>query len=388
MVLSAMGQGSRGDFGVYIHYPWCRRRCDYCDFAIAVAPLGSIPHRAYLDAVLAELERRAPELAGRRLVSIYLGGGTPSLWPPALAGEAIAAVAARFDVAVADLAEVTLEANPIDCTAESLAGWRAAGVSRLSIGVQSVSAGELAVLGRDHRMGDGLAALERSRGAGFALSADVILGTPAASGGAGQAAHRALDSLRRIADLEPAHLSVYELTIEERAPLGAAIRRGDIEPLDGDRLAELYLAAAAELESRGYEHYEISSYARPGSRAVHNSLYWRGAEYLGLGASAASFRLDGGGAERWENVRSVGRYLAAADPIESRRRQDADAVARDRIWLGLRTSDGVARDLLEARPGLLGWLLEAGLAEVAGDAVRPTQKGFLFADRVADRVLS
>jgi oxygen-independent coproporphyrinogen-3 oxidase len=383
MILSAMGQGSRGDFGVYIHYPWCRRRCDYCDFAIAVAPIGAIPHRAYLDAVLAELERRAPEFAGRRLVSIYLGGGTPSLWPPALVGEAIATVAARFEIAARDLAEVTLEANPIDCTAASLAGWRAAGVTRLSIGVQSLVAGELAVLGRDHRMGDGLAALERSRGAGFALSADIILGTPA-PGGAGPS-H--LESLRRIADLEPPHLSVYELTIEERSPLAAAIRRGEVSTLDGDCLAELYLAAAAELEARGYEHYEISSHARPGARAVHNSLYWRGAEYLGLGASAASFRLDAGGAERWENVRSVARYLAAADPIESRRRQDADAVNRDRIWLGLRTSDGVPRDLLEACAGLLGWLLEGGLAEVAIDAVRPTLKGFLFADRVADRVL-
>jgi oxygen-independent coproporphyrinogen III oxidase len=370
--------------GVYIHYPYCRSRCSYCDFAIAIAP--EPPHQAYLRAVVRELEEGASQVAGHELVSIYFGGGTPSLWPAACIDEAIAAVRGAFPHRREPL-EVTLEANPTDCVEPSLATWRAAGVTRLSIGVQSTDATELHTLGRDHRMGDGAAALERAVCAGFAsVSADLILGVP----GPGDPGERARRSVDQMTAFGPEHLSVYELTFEPATPLDARRRRGEVEPVDEDALAELYATTSRELEDRGYEHYEISSYARPGYRAVHNSLYWRGASYLGLGSGACSFLLagDGGGA-RWRNHRSVGRYLASSGEarVAEREVQNAAEVAADRLWLGLRTSEGVGRDAFIERPRLLRWLLDTGLARPHGDSIRPTLRGFLYADQVAQRAI-
>ena len=348
--------------------------------------MGEAPEAGYRDAICEELELRAEGLENRELVSIYFGGGTPSMWAPEHLAKVIAVVAGRFGAVTADL-EITLEANPIDCRRDRLAAWREAGINRLSIGVQSTSAAELAVLGRDHSMGDGVAAVEAVAAAFPTLSADVILGTPAG-------ARPGLAAVEALADRAVPHLSVYELTIEERAPLGRAVARGDVTPLDGDALAELYLAARERLVERGYEHYEISSYARPGHRARHNSLYWTGGEYLGLGSSAASYLIGAGGeALRWSNHRSVGRYLAApaGERIAERRRLDPAEAARDRVWLGMRTVDGFEAEHLDRFAGgreIERWLVEGGLAERLGERIRPTLRGFLLADRVAERVLS
>lgn len=367
------------DLGVYIHYPWCRSRCPYCDFPIAVAPLDEIPHRVYLEAVLAELEAHRAAFAGRELVSIYLGGGTPSLWPADCLAEVRARVSAAF---AARPREVTIEANPVDCSPGNLAGWRQAGIDRVSIGVQSLEARDLVSLGRDHRMGDGLAAVESARAAGFArMSADIILGAPGS--------RQPLASVAAMAARAVPHLSVYELSVEEGTPLAQRVARGEVTPESEDRLAELYLQSHELLEGSGYEHYEVSSYARPGARAVHNSLYWRGAEFLGLGAGAASFqRREGGGGVRWSNHRSVGRYLASAPGARRAEIDELDAadLAGDRIWLGLRTSDGVP--LVDVPDELLEWLCgPADLAAVDGDHVRPTVRGFLYSNRVLARVL-
>ncbi len=370
-------------FGVYIHFPWCRKRCPYCDFAIAIAPLDEIPHRPYADAVLEELDMRADDYAGRDLVSIYFGGGTPGLWEPACLDDMIQAVRSRFDAGPGAALEITLEVNPTDCAPPRLEAWMAAGVNRLSIGVQSFDADELKLLGRDHRFGDGARAVRDARAAGFQrLSVDVILGTPASGAGYG------MDAVRRVADLAPEHLSVYELTIEERTPFGAAHRRGDLQPLDNDALADLYLAAHRELVGRGYEHYEISSYARPGCRAIHNSLYWHGGEYLGLGNGAASFRRVGAGGERATNLRSVVAYLRAApgDRVHELDRSDATERATEALWLAMRTADGADERELAARPGLIDGLLADGLAERRDGRIRPTIRGFLQADAIAQRI--
>ncbi len=254
-------------------------------------PGSRIDHQAYLDAIRKELALRGPAFMGPRLVSIYFGGGTPSLWPAEYLGQAVALVRSFFGAKQTGRGElsleITIEANPTDCTPRNLDAWAACGINRLSIGVQSTNDGELVTLGRDHRMGDGLAALEAAINDGrFRISADVIVGTPnSASGG--------MDTLAAVTRRttinggdghRPEHLSVYELTFEKSAPLGRAAQRGDISPRDDDELAELYERTDAELAARGYEHYEISSYAQPGGRAVHNSLYWQGAPYLGLGA--------------------------------------------------------------------------------------------------------
>lgn len=344
--------------------------------------VGTPEHERYLAAILAELDARADGYRGD-LVSIYLGGGTPSLWEPACVGEAIAAIERRF---AGRAQEITLEANPIDCDPDRLAAWRWAGVNRLSIGVQSTVAKELVVLGRDHRFGDGRAAVERALAAGFTVSADFILGTPT-------------DEAARIPDVfdDVDHLSVYELTIEERTAFGQRARDGRLVPRNEDELEALYVATHEALARKGFEHYEISSYAKPGKRAVHNSLYWRGAPFLGLGVGAASLAVhaDGSG-ERRTNPRKVADYLGgvagevtAIAPAE---------MAADRAWLGMRTADGVAEAELPA--SVVAWALAEGLAERrdgprwsgAGSArpagrICPTLRGFLMADRIAARIV-
>lgn len=366
------------DVGVYLHFPWCRKLCPYCDFAVEVVGPGKAPpHAAYADAILAELARRADEVPGE-LVSIYLGGGTPSLWEPAEVARVLAGIRARYGAA--DLREVTLEANPTDVTDANLRAWRDAGIDRLSIGVQSHDADELVVLGRDHRFGDGPAAVARARAfGGFAISADFILGTPTPA-----RAHR-VPTVEDACD----HLSIYELTIEERTVFGKRARRGELVPLDEDALAELYVATDAALAARGFEHYEISSYARPGRRAVHNGLYWRGAAFLGLGVGAASLvhTPDGGGI-RATNPRRARAYLAGEAPTAVT--STPAELAVERAWLGMRTVDGVAEAALP--PAVARRLVDAGLATRRatpnGPRVAPTLRGFLLNDRIAQLVVT
>jgi oxygen-independent coproporphyrinogen-3 oxidase len=378
------------DLGVYIHFPWCRARCPYCDFAIAVPrghDLARIPHGRYAGAVLAELAARAPLFDGRRLRSIYFGGGTPSLWDPAEIARVIAAVRARFP-GVPE--EITVEANPLDCAPPALDALRAAGATRLSIGSQSFDDRELSFLGRDHDGAAAAGAVGAARAAGFgSVSLDLIYGLP------GRAAGDFARTLERAIVLGPEHMSVYQLTIEPRTPFGAAARAGRRVAAADEIAADLFELAHARLTAAGYEHYEVSSYARPGHRARHNALYWTGADYLGLGNGAHSLlRLPDGGGLRWAAHRSVVRYLAgapAADPracglVAETTAQDARALRADRLWLGLRTSDGIPRDLVgDAAP--LAALAGAGLVTIDGDRIRPTARGLLFADDLGARLL-
>ncbi len=317
-----------------------------------------------------ELDSRAASFSGR-LVSIYLGGGTPSLWRPDCIAGAIDAIAGRF-AAEKPALEITIEANPTDCTDENLAAWRAAGINRISIGVQSLAASELVVLGRDHRFGDGSAAVERvQRAGGFTISCDFILGVPP----------RAEPAFITNVD----HLSVYELTIEDRTAFGQRVKAGRFTPLDEDALTELYVSTHDRLTAAGFEHYEISSYARPGKRAVHNSLYWRGAPFLGLGVGAASLAIahDGSG-ERATNPRRWADYVnAPGQPAEKLSIAPAE-MATDRAWLGMRTSDGVEEVILPTQT--VAWLVGEGLAERRAGRICPTLRGFLMADRIAARI--
>jgi oxygen-independent coproporphyrinogen-3 oxidase len=290
----------------------------------------------------------------------------------------VAAVRARFG---GTPKEITLEANPTDCNDANLAAWRAAGIDRISIGVQSLAADELVVLGRDHRFGDGPAALARVLATGMAASCDFILGTPTG---------RAYDTswIDAMAATTIGHLSIYELTIEDRTAFGQRVKTGRLVPRDEDTLAELYIATHDALTARGFEHYEISSYARPGKRAVHNSLYWRGAPFLGLGVGAASLAIatDGGG-ERATNPRRAADYLAAPGTPAEVMVATPDEMRADRAWLGMRTRDGIVEDELPS--SLVTWLVSEGLVErVPGSHVRisPTLRGFLMADTIAARI--
>lgn len=377
---------SSSALGVYVHFPWCRRRCPYCDFAVEVA--REPPHRAYLDAVLAELAEQAPAFVGRTLVSIYLGGGTPSLWEPDCVAELIARIRPHWRCQ--DGLEITMEANPTDCQPARLAAWRAAGITRISVGVQSTQASELRLLGRDHRVGDGMAAIHRIAALDqLAISADFIVGVPRSlrvveepmQAGIGA---QDLSWIAAIAESTAGHVSVYELTIEEGAAFAKRVRDGRLLPREADSLADLYLSIHDQLAAHGYEHYEISSYARSGQRAVHNCLYWNGGEYLGLGVGAASYRRTATGATRWTNRRRFAWYCA--DRVADMRVLTTQQDLTDQLWLGMRTSDGVAADRLAQRPGVVEWLQECGLATVSDGQVRPTVRGFLFADSVADRI--
>lgn len=392
---SAASDGRR-ELGVYVHFPWCRRRCPYCDFAIAVAPLARIPHERYADAVLEELDARAPRFRpGRALRSIYFGGGTPALWRADCIARVVVAVRRAFDAERAPL-EVTVEANPNDCTAEALRALRAAGANRLSIGAQAFDDRALVQLGRDHGAAESRAAVARARAAGFEnVSLDLIYALPG----------RTLDDWRRTLDdavaAAPDHLSVYQLTIEDRTTFGEAARRGRLRPVPDAEAARQFEEADRRLGEAGYEHYEVSSYARPGRRAVHNSLYWSGAEYLGLGNAAHSFWRPGPGrGVRWWAPRSVVAYLAARpagpdtpladDPlVAGLEEQEAAALAEDEVWLGVRTADGVATfaDGLRGREAEIARLVAAGFLEVRDGRVRPTPRGFLYADEIGVRLL-
>lgn len=370
--------------GVYIHFPWCRTLCPYCDFPRQRVPKGGQVPAQYTEAVLGELAERAGEVQGRRLVSIYFGGGTPSLWPADGLGRVIDAVAGRFAVA-ADRLEVTLEANPRDCAPAALAGWRAAGVNRLSIGVQALQPAALVTLGRDHDVAAARAALAAATAAGFdRLSADLILGVP----GPGDP----LADFRELAGLaELGHLSIYELTIKPGTPFAAAVAGGRLVPLDDDLLADRYREVDALLTGSGFVHYEVSNYARPGQRAVHNSLYWSGAEFLGLGAGAASFvRRPEGGGVRLRNLAEPERYLGARGAARHTEVEElgSEELERDLLWLGMRTADGVEEARFAGFEPLVAGLVRDHLAVREDGRIRPTMRGFLFADHVAAAIVA
>ena len=376
-------------FGVYIHFPYCRKRCPYCDFAVHAR--ARIPHEQYAAAVRRELDERAPLFAGRRLTSVYFGGGTPGLWRADCIGEVLAAVRATFaraEGATGEL-EVTVEANPDDLPREQLEGLRAAGVNRLSLGVQSLEPKHLATLGRTHAAGTAGRALGDARRVGFAnISVDLMFGIPS------QTLTELESDLAGILALAPEHVSVYNLTVEERTAFGGLQRAGLLAVPDSGVCAEMYERIDARLAAAGLGHYEISSWARPGRRAVHNTLYWTGGEYLGLGCSAHSFRrLPDGGGERFSVARSVDEWLRAPS-VATRETLDAAALEREAVWLGLRFLDGIDRarhaalhgvDPVAAHADEVRRLQDEGLVTVTTERLALTPRGILFADEVGAR---
>jgi oxygen-independent coproporphyrinogen-3 oxidase len=379
-------------FGVYIHFPYCLSKCPYCDFASRAEKV--IPHERYADAVVKELRARAPAFRQdgieRRAVSIYFGGGTPSLWDPACVARVIDEVRALFPVERD--AEVTLEANPGTTDEARFSAFRAGGVNRLSIGVQSFASQQLVALGRQHSGGDARRAYQVARAAGFDnLSLDLIHGaekqTPA---GAAQ------DAAAAVA-LGPEHISCYALTLvglAEEVPMAKAVRRGELTLPDDEAQGEMGDAVRKELTSGGYARYEISNYARAGREAVHNSLYWRGLEYVAAGTGACGFWRDrraegaGGVGRRWMNDRSPERWIAK---VEATGLGDASSEVvsledhlRERIFTGLRLTAGLDLNQLEddLRVGVrerfggeIDKLVREGLAQRDGAMLRLTERG-------------
>jgi oxygen-independent coproporphyrinogen-3 oxidase len=357
---------------VYFHVPFCGRRCSYCDFAIAVRK--NPPSEAYVASVTREWELWQPEPTWQdspEVHTIYFGGGTPSRIAPAAIGRLVERIGR--DRPIIDEAEITLEANPDDVTSEAASTWRAAGVNRISLGVQSFDPRVLEWMHRVHTAEQIFRAVETIHRAGFAeLSLDLIFGLPGALG-----RDWALD-LEQALSLKPQHLSLYGLTVEPHTPLGHWAARGEVMPVDDERYAAEFLAAHAALIQRGYDHYEVSNAALAGHRARHNSAYWQRKPFIGLGPAAHS----GLGRERRWNVRDWSAYervvKSGKTPVEGRELLDDAAIHLEELYLGLRTSGGLAAELVP--PGVrLAWQTQ-GWALPDGDRVRLSPEGWLRLD--------
>jgi putative oxygen-independent coproporphyrinogen III oxidase len=382
--------------GVYVHFPWCLAKCPYCDFVSYVAK--AIDHAGYADAVLRELETRASLFEGRRIDSVFFGGGTPSLWDTHELGRVLDGVLGTNGAT--DALEVTVECNPTSLDEDRARALVDAGVSRVSIGVQSLRDDRLAFLGRLHDAQGAVTAVRGAIRAGVPrVSADLIFGLP------GQTPADARDEALAIADLGLTHLSFYQLTIEAGTRFGELARRGRLPMADDDIVAEAFLAIDDALTRRGFRHYEVSNYAHPGEEARHNLGYWRGDEYIGLGCAAYGFaRMDdyGRGARgvRWRNEVLPQRYVETTrckgDPATLSEPLDAQTLLRERIMLGLRVQDGIdlaadARELRTVgwtpeRDRAAAWLERHGRIVRSGSRLQIPATAWLWADDTAARL--
>ena len=352
--------------GVYVHFPYCRHHCAYCDFAVATP--RRVPARAYTDAVLAELRQRAPLLGGPA-ATLYFGGGTPSLWPLDELGRVIEAV--RAAPGLEEGAEVTLEANPAEVGEGWLGAVRRLGVTRISLGVQSLRDPLLRAADRRHDATTARAAVAAVAAAGFeSWSLDLIFGL------AGQQLRGWVEDLEALATQRPPHLSVYALTVEPRTRLAWQLRRGDVAlPGDAAQTAMLF-AARSVLRAAGWRHYEVSSYARPGHRSRHNGAYWAMTPFLGLGAGAHGFVAP----RRWWNARRPRRYIEGAlagDPTAGAEELTPETLAFERLMTGLRDLErGVAEGPDLRRFGAaIERELTRGRLERLGPRLRLTEEG-------------
>lgn len=354
---------------VYVHVPFCARRCSYCDFAIAVR--RETPNRQFTDAIAAEWRGRSSEWETAVAIdTLYFGGGTPSR----LVTGSITAIIdlVRATVPLARDAEVTLEANPDDVTAERADAWAAGGVNRISLGVQSHEPRVLEWMHRTHRAEQVPGAVNVLRAAGISnLSIDLIFALPLTL----QRMWR--DDLEQTLGLEPTHVSLYGLTVEPHTPLFRWTERGTAVTPPDERYAEEYIEAHERLTLAGFEHYEVSNAGRPDFRSRHNSAYWSGADYLGLGPSAHSYH---GGARRW-NVREWADYQTRSDAggsiVAGSEVLGDEERLLERRYLGLRTRQGVP--LTELQPEAERWC-EEGWATVSDGIVRLTVEGWLRLD--------
>jgi oxygen-independent coproporphyrinogen-3 oxidase len=363
---------------LYIHVPFCLRRCSYCDFAVTATSVA--PVDAWLDSVAGELALRQQSAGWEPLAlkTIYVGGGTPSLLGTG-AMSRLRGVLQRFGTWDSTTAEWTAEANPETFTAELAHDWAAAGINRISLGAQTFSGAALAWMGRVHGPDGPRRAIDAARSAGIDnISVDLIFALPSRLGRDWNA------DLDRVLALDPSHVSLYGLTAEPATPLGRWVESGRETMADEDRYAEEYLLACDRLGAAGYAHYEVSNFARPGSESRHNQAYWRHRPYIGLGPGAHSFEPP---VRSW-NVRDWAEYrrrlAAAASPEDGREELGEDDFALEHVWLGLRASDGLDEALLTpAQRARADEWERSGLAQRTAGVLRLTGHGWLLLDRLA-----
>jgi putative oxygen-independent coproporphyrinogen III oxidase len=370
---------------LYAHFPWCVQKCPYCDFN-SYTLRDELPEQRYVDALLRDFDAQLPEVSGRTLTSIFLGGGTPSLFSPASIGRLIAH--AKAQLGLANDAEVTLEANPGTIERGRFAEYRAAGVTRVSLGAQSFDARQLKLLGRIHSADETRRAAEELHAAGLAnFNLDLMYALPRQNGAAAEA------DLRAALALEPAHLSQYHLTIEPGTLFAAA---PPVQPAD-DIVDDMLERSLRTLNEAGFEQYEVSGYARPGRRCAHNLNYWTFGDYLGIGAgahgkiTAPQRKL----VARTQRMREPRRYLAEDPGTLVYRQIGVRDLPFEFAMNGFRLVDGFTDDLFEGRTGLPIAVLEESLRDLTARGLverqpkhwAATPKGFRFLNDILVELL-
>jgi oxygen-independent coproporphyrinogen-3 oxidase len=359
---------------LYVHVPFCARRCSYCDFSIAVR--RTVPVGDYLDGIRRELDGLTEGAASDpwRIDTLYLGGGTPSRLGGEGIGELVSLISRR--ASIAPDAEVTIEVNPEDVTAQAVDQWCAAGINRVSLGAQSFSDTVLVWMHRTHDAAQISNAVRTLRAGGIAnLSLDLIFALPPEVERSWEA------DLDAALALEPDHISLYGLTVEPATPLHRWTAVGRVSPTAEERYANEFLHAHRRMTEEGFTHYEVSNFAHPGRESRHNSVYWTGTPYLGIGPAAHSFD----GLHRWWNIRAYAEWAdvlrAGGRVIEGEELIENDAATTERVYLGLRTSNGYRVGPTDRRAAE-DWT-RAGWAEFDGDLVRLSAEGWLRLDSLA-----
>jgi oxygen-independent coproporphyrinogen-3 oxidase len=378
--MTASRPGPETTPGLYIHIPYCARKCVYCSFN-SFETGGGVPAE-YVHVLGLDMERSAPGWEGAEFGSIYIGGGTPSLLEPEDLARILSEVRSRFTLAP-DV-EITLEANPSSLGRPKPERYLEAGANRLSVGLQSLAGGELRFLGRLHSRDEALDALDGARAAGFAnLSCDVMIGVP------GQTVSSLETTLAGIVP-RASHISCYLLSVDEGTPLRAMVESGAVAEQTEEDLVSLFEAAASGLCRQGLTRYEISNWARPGFECRHNLMYWSRGDYLGIGAGASSHR-GGVRSKRLERPDEyMGALLAGSGPVCFRETVTADGAVLEEIMLRLRTMRGLDLEWLAGEFGcdlqnagsLLRQLHDEGLLVRNGKEIQLTAKGILVSDAV------
>jgi len=366
-------------FAIYVHWPFCKAKCPYCDFNSHVRE--SVDHDRWRAALLRELDHFAEETPGRRVTSVFFGGGTPSLMEPATAGAVIDRIAARWPVAPA--LEITLEANPTSVEASRFAGFRQAGVNRVSLGVQALDDAALRFLGRQHDSAEALAAVDLAARHFDRFSFDLIYARP------GQTVDAWERELKQALERRPGHLSAYQLTIEQGTKFHTLYGRGAFELPDEETQAALYETTQAVLSAAGLPAYEISNHARPGEECRHNLTYWRYGDYVGVGPGAhGRLTLDGRKlATRTHRAPEIWLERVEGDGHAEHEREAVEPELRfaELLMMGLRLAEGIPRARIVAEHGrdvtelvdrrALDRLVEGGFLTLDQDRLAATQAG-------------
>jgi len=388
LTIDAPSLSRESDLALYVHWPFCVSKCPYCDFNSHVRE--QVDQQAWRDALLRDLAHEAGELPGRRLTSIFFGGGTPSLMPPETVAALIEA-ATRHWPASSDI-EITLEANPSSVEAARFADLARAGINRVSLGLQALDNDVLRWLGRAHGVDEGLSALETAQRHFDRVSFDLIYARP------GQTAEAWEAELERALSFGTEHLSLYQLTIEPGTQFASRFAKGDLVPLDTDLAAELFEQTRARTAAAGLPAYEISNHARPGAESRHNLTYWRYGNYAGVGPGAHGRRNGRATVRRRKPENWLDRVVANGHGIELEEDLPDNARAQEALLMGLRLAEGIDLDVIARRSGIarerlvddvaVSRLARQGLLARSGSKLAISEAGMLLLDAILAEIVA